>query len=54
MPTPDPTTVTVTERPWSEEVALADSCAPVPREPWVYEFAGGKRRFIEREDPYNP
>lgn len=51
MPTSEET-VTTTDRPWSEEVAIAEAGAPVPLNPVVYEFNGGKRKFIERDDPY--
>lgn len=49
----DPRTIVRTSvRLWSEEVANADAQAPLPEQPVVYEFAGGKRLFKDRENPY--
>lgn len=47
--TPPDQTVRTSTRLWSEEVAIADADCPLPDRPVVYEFAGGRRKFIERE-----
>lgn len=39
--------VQTSTRLWSEEVAIAEAGAPVPTQPVVYEFAGGRRQFKE-------
>lgn len=52
MAQPDPEQrVTTSDRLWSEEVAIADAEYPLPMVPVVYEFAGGRRLFKER-DPF--
>lgn len=52
MATPADQTVRTSTRLFSEEVAIAEADQPVPREPVVYEFAGGRRLFKQRENPY--
>jgi hypothetical protein len=44
--------VRVTQRLWSEEVALAEATEPVKPKDTTYEFSNG-RRFTERQ-PYEP
>lgn len=44
--------VRTSSRLWSEEVAIADAEQPLPIRPVIYEFAGGRRLFKERENPY--
>lgn len=46
------TTVTTSTRLWSEEVAIAEADHPVPEQAVVYEFAGGKRLFKDKVNPY--
>lgn len=49
----DPRTIVrSSQKLWSEEVAIADACEPVPAQPVVYEFAGGRRLFKDRINPY--
>jgi hypothetical protein len=49
---PDETVVRSSDRLWSEEVAIADAEHPLPLNPVVYEFAGGRRLFIDKDNPY--